>query len=148
MPAGGHHLAVTKTAQANADGRGGPVHADYIDGAAEKGRIGAASFGRCPRARGWRRHTPIIRTPIPTSTKNLTVLHYFGKWLQFRHESQADIEGQSGPPMMGPRLPTRSGDEHDAITRWPAKHLDRAGVRARVKRRMRRRERQAGKVRL
>ena len=44
---------------------------------------------------------------------------------------------------MGARLPTTNGDERDAVTRWPAKWLDRPHVRARIKRGMRRRERRA-----
>jgi len=43
--------------------------------------------------------------------------------------------------MMGRRLPTRSGGERDAVTRWSAKYLDKSGVRHRIKRGMRRRER-------
>lgn len=45
--------------------------------------------------------------------------------------------------MMGPRLPTRSGDEHDAVTRWRHVLHWSPGERARIKRRMRRRERRA-----
>ena len=50
--------------------------------------------------------------------------------------------------MMGPRLPARTGDEHDAITGWRrvAKRMGRAGVTSRIKRGMRRRERRAGRL--
>jgi hypothetical protein len=45
--------------------------------------------------------------------------------------------------MMGRRLPAKSGDEFDAITGWKhvVKRMGRVGVRAAIKRRMRRRER-------
>lgn len=43
--------------------------------------------------------------------------------------------------MMGPRLPSRSGDEHDAISGWRRVIRWPAGVRASIKRGMRRRER-------
>lgn len=45
--------------------------------------------------------------------------------------------------MMGPRLPTRSGDERDATTAWRhvSKRMCRSRVRSRIKRWLRRRER-------
>lgn len=45
--------------------------------------------------------------------------------------------------MMGRRLPVKSGDEFDATTRWKnsCKKMGRVGVRARLKRQIRRRER-------
>ena len=45
--------------------------------------------------------------------------------------------------MMGRRLPARSGDEHDVVTRWRrvAKYLGKPGAASSIKRRMRRRER-------
>lgn len=51
--------------------------------------------------------------------------------------------------MMGQRLPVRTGDECDVITGWrrASKRMGRAGVTARIKRGMRRRERREGRVR-
>ena len=49
--------------------------------------------------------------------------------------------------MMGSRLPTRSGDECDVITRWRrlVKLYSRAGVTSQIKRSMRRRERRVSR---
>lgn len=47
------------------------------------------------------------------------------------------------------RLPTKKADEDDVITAWRRMYcyLQRAGVTSAIKRRIRRRERRAGKVR-
>jgi chloramphenicol 3-O-phosphotransferase len=47
--------------------------------------------------------------------------------------------------MMGRRIPMISGDEWDALTRWRQYRRWPAGVRAKVKRGYRRRERRAGR---
>jgi len=46
--------------------------------------------------------------------------------------------------MMGRRLPLRSGDEYDTVTRWRRYLKRRAGVRKAIKRSLRRRERHQG----
>ena len=48
--------------------------------------------------------------------------------------------------MMGQRIPMRSGDEYDALTRWRKVHSWRAGERAAVKRAYRRKERRLGRI--
>ncbi len=48
--------------------------------------------------------------------------------------------------MMGQRLPLRSGDEYDALTRWRKLFHWRSRERATIKRRFRRRERRSGKL--
>ncbi len=47
--------------------------------------------------------------------------------------------------MMGRRIPMKSGDEFDALTNWRKVMHFKAGARARIKRRFRRRERRLGK---
>ncbi len=44
------------------------------------------------------------------------------------------------------RIPLRGGDEYDALTRWRKVLIWRAGERARIKRRYRRRERHAARL--
>lgn len=46
--------------------------------------------------------------------------------------------------MMGRRIPMKSGDEYDALSNWRKVHRLKAGTRARIKRRFRRRERRIG----
>ncbi len=47
--------------------------------------------------------------------------------------------------MMGRRIPMIDGDEYDALTKWRKVLHFKAGARARIKRRYRRRERRIGK---
>lgn len=48
--------------------------------------------------------------------------------------------------MMGQRAPMKSGDEYDALTRFRKYRIWRAGDRAGIKRRFRRRERRQAKL--